>query len=193
MATATVTSSYALSLTILPTGSLPGGSFVSETLGFTGNGLGGVPSGSLYSAVYGSPGSYTFVYRVTDTGASSITELTLNGFIPSIGIVGNNLYYVTASGTTVPTTASLLVTGNIQVGFETTAGSGVGISASGGTSDYLVVNTTATSYGNFPAGVIDGGVAPGTAYGPSVPDGGMTIMLLGGALSGMALLRRKLA
>ena len=190
MATATLTSSYALSLTPM---SLPLGSPVaSETLSFTGNGFGGVPSGSLYSAVYNVSGKYTFVYQLTDTGASSITELTLNGFIPSMGVT--TLGYVTASGTTVPQTASLLVTGNLQVGFESTAGSGVGISASGGTSDYLVVGTTATAYlNNFPAGVIDGGVAPVNAYGPNVPDGGMTIMLLGGALSGMALLRRKLA
>ena len=187
MATATLTSSYALSLT--PT-SLPLGSPVaSETLSFTGNGFAGVPSGSLYSAVYNVSGKYTFVYQLTDTGASSITELTLNGFIPSVGVT--TLGYVT--GNTDPKTATLLGSGNLQVGFDT-SGNGIGIPASGGLSDYLVVATTATAYlNNFPAGVIDGGVAPANAYGPTVPDGGMTIMLLGGALSGMALLRRKLA
>ena len=56
-----------------------------------------------------------------------------------------------------------------------------------------------TSYGLVLDFTFSGsGVAPGSSYSldgslSSVPDGGMTLMLLGSALSGLALLKKKLA
>jgi hypothetical protein len=55
----------------------------------------------------------------------------------------------------------------------------------------MVIETNATNYKPGALQFINGGVAYEQGFAPAVPDGGMTLMLLGSALVGLGTLRRR--
>jgi len=148
----------------------------------------GIPDvGTVQSWVYSGDANntlngLTFVYQVSIT-SGEFDHLVLDGYgFPSVVNVGYN----TLTGSLLPTDVSRTSgTGN-PLDFDW------GSEVNSVTTYLLIVNTSIAGYANNIANLSDGETYTAAAYAPNLPDGGVTAMLLGGALSAMGLLRRKL-
>lgn len=143
-------------------------------------------------------GGLTFVYQIHNGAMDAVTGIGIGIFPGFATAVGNS----TGGGPLAP-----VVGGTDAFSATRSAGPGNDVSfafvtsapystvAPGTSSSYLVVETDAKVWTGSTAGLTDhtGATALDLApIAPSVPDGGSTMMLLGAALSGIALLRRKL-
>ncbi len=132
----------------------------------------------------------TFVYRVfNDSSSIGVVEhLTVNNYDAFLVSVGTDA----SVGTDDPLSVNRSLLGtpvSFNFGF-----SGAAALMPGQSSHLLILQTSATRYERQIGAVIDGASANVFILGPtvSVPDGGMTVALLGLALGGLGLIRRKL-
>jgi len=149
------------------------------------------PAGTIHSWVYSGDanntlGGLTFVYQLniasgSSTFADSFADSgDFEGFLTSVGIDS-------ASGSVTPASA------NRDTGIITWVLSPTHVTA-GTSSVLLIVQTDAKKFQNDAFNVHDGGTSSSDAYVPlAVPDGGLTVALLGGGLMALAGLRRKLS
>lgn len=148
-------------------------------------------SGTLVSKVFQNDpnnpniGGLTFWYQLTLTSIVPTTDLVnrlgLNGFLGQVGLTAA---YITGSQTPDP-----FYTFNADtVGFSWITTGGI---APGQSSSILLVRTKATAFTTANDVVQDGVQGDVQGYAPGVPDGGTTVMLLGGALAGLGVLRKK--
>ncbi len=136
-------------------------------------------------------GGLTFVYLISNTGAGTlgyVETFTVNDYTSATAYVGYSP--VLGTGPVVPTSVGRSILGTpITWNFSAGAG-GLGAIPAGGSSKYLVVETDATSWALDAGGVIDSLTSNVGLLGPSIPDGGATVALLGLALAGLAGVRR---
>jgi hypothetical protein len=143
-------------------------------------------SGTVDSWVYSGDvnntyGGLTFVYKVNVTAGTVVEGLNLNNFS------GVQVDVATDGSGVIPSFANRGIVGT-PVRFEWLTGIAVGSSSS-----FLLIRTDATAFEKVLDGVKDGTTVNVTLLGPAVPDGGMTLVLLGTALTAMGLIRRKMA
>jgi hypothetical protein len=145
--------------------------------------LQGTLSSYVYTDTANSLGGYVFVYVVSNsTGPDGVTALGIDGWQTILTDVGQY-----GSGVASSSVQRSLTGNTITFNWQSPA-----TVNPGGTSDYLVIDTAFRSYQTVSAGLADGSGTTTTALGINLPDGGVTVMLLGAALSAMGLLRRKL-
>ena len=162
----------------------------SGILSYTFTGAGGTDSGTWWEGVESDPtniygaGDLSFLFQVTSNSSSgdylaSVAVASFAGFKTNVG-------HIPVATGAIPTSASRsggtgsTITWTINV-------------APGATSDIMVVQTNAQAWKAGSLGIADSGQTGAMpAYAPAVPDGGMTVMLLGGALVLVESLRRRL-
>jgi hypothetical protein len=174
-----------------------------ETEPFSYTTTAGTNSGTITSAVFmETGGTLDFYYQVWNSSASATAlqrETDVNFGPTSVSLAysidSSNLDGVFVDGTVAPVSGDLNATGTV-VGFSFFPPIIPGI-APGTTTNVLVVSTTATTYGNGNANVIDGGVDTVAAYQPGSPvPEPMSMFLFGGgllALGGFSRLRKRLS
>ena len=144
-------------------------------------------NGSLESRAYRNDSSNPF-------GLSGITfwyQLTMSSIVPS----GDNANRLSLNGYLgfLVNAAYVAATGVAPDGytfFADTVGFNISLAA-GQQSAILLVRTSATGVKVALEKVQDGGQSDTFGFAPAVPDGGTTVVLLGGALTGLGLLRKK--
>lgn len=162
---------------------------------------GSTNSGTITSAVFmEAGGTLDFYYQVANDSTSSDalereTDVSFAATSPlavAFSIDPSNLAGVFVTGTEAPVTADLSADGSV-VGFNFQPPQDGGVQP-GTVSDVLVISTTATTYTQGNASVIDGGTDTVLSYQPgSVPEP-MSLFLFGGgllALGGFSRLRKR--
>jgi hypothetical protein len=147
----------------------------------------GVGSGTVSSWVYSGDasnplGGYTFVYEVNVASGDGFAAAAFQTFLGAVDVG-----YVNFAGTPAPTGSSSGGSGN-PVNFT------FGKDEIGGT-DYLIVDTSVNSFAPGFVLLQDGGQSAAGIFaeaGP-VPDGGTTMVMLGGAFCVLGAIRRKLS
>lgn len=166
-------------------------SFISLDTGFT---------GTLYTDIYqeslaNNPlGGLTFVYRVVNNSTSShdLNRLTLNQWGSFLADASFDAFGPPA-GAHSPHTADRNGAGDV-IGFNFVSAFFTANSIKPGSdSTLLILQSDAPTYVPGTASLINGSVAVARTFAPSVPDGGATVLMLGGALGLLGLARRKFA
>lgn len=198
-------SDLTLALSGAATPDLTGGAIVTSLLGqpYVSGSLMGTLDSWVISGDAGNPfgaGALTFVYRINNGALDAVTGIGI-GIFPGFSTdVGNNVAGGSGLAALVGSTGAFSATrsagpaGN-NISFAFVSSAPYSTVASGTSSSYLVVETNAKVFTTSSAGLTDhtGATALDLApIAPSVPDGGSTMLLLGAALSGIALLRRKM-
>jgi hypothetical protein len=154
---------------------------LSITATYSGNGTQGNPLNIYFGGGTYGPTSSSFLAQLSGHMASGT------------GLPVTFTTYTTGAGAAPSTTSPYIPAGSTQL---TTSGA---VSLSGGLYSSIVhsAGVSLSSYGLLEDLTISGSSA-GSSYSldaslTAVPDGGMTLMLLGSALSGLALLKKKLA
>jgi len=144
-------------------------------------------------------------YKFVNTGFDADFGFNLAGN-PTITYTSISSGWQAVGDTTAPITQSAGTlhmdgTGDFEYGLICTACSTGGSNPQSGPLDFTITGTTASSFEQnalFQYFAVDllgqgntGAVDASTRSTPSVPDGGMTVMLLGGALVGLETLRRR--
>jgi len=150
------------------------------------------PAGTIQSWVYSGDannpfaGGLTFVYQINISAASTTfadsfaDSADWAGFLTDVGSKKTGVQINPASA-------------NRDSDILTWVFSPTHVTA-GKSSALLIVETNAKKYQNDAFNVHDGGTSSADAYVPlAVPDGGLTVALLGGALIGLGAIRRKLS
>ncbi len=160
---------------------------IKGSIGFTGT----------YTQVGGTAGNLASATSMTiDTFGVTSATLDLAGagapmtFVSSVGVNGNpptigQLWSVTVG----PTLYTFAVTSEAQT---FTSGIQLNLAGNGTISDGIPADDTAGTW-QLGFGVTGASFTWQSTSGANIPDGGTTVMLLGAALSGLALIRRKLA
>lgn len=126
-------------------------------------------------------GCLDFIYFFTNNGPDTLERATMTNFDSFLTNVG----YSTLTGTATPTNATRNSFGDIAFNF---AGVGTGV-----TSNYLIIETNATSFTSGFFSLQDGTAGSGAAYAPATPEPS-SLMLMGSGLvsaAGMFLRRRR--
>ena len=145
-----------------------------------------VGNGTYTAQVYkdSNTGDLDFLYTFTvSTGIiDGVSTFGYAGFITNVG-------YLSPSSGRTPDSVSRSSTGSvINWSYDT-----IGSVLPGQSTATLAIFTNSQHYVKGFASVIDSGVGSVAGFAPTIPDGGTTVMLLGGALLGLAALRRKFA
>jgi hypothetical protein len=157
-------------------------------------GVNPAPAGTITSSVYSGDannpnGGLTFVYQITLAANSpTFAEIYSSPTAWSSSLLLNAGFDHTPPGVINPNSINWagLPNGVLTWTFNNTIGAGQ-------ESAELIIESSAKSYVNPTWQAQDGGQSQAPAFAPSLPDGGLTMMLLGGTSLGLAALRRKLS